>query len=173
MTNNQLQLILGHNVVELHFVRRHPKLGWANIRGMLTTTNPLLLNSNFGFQVIGFKPPNGVGMGYDYKKYNLCCGYDFFRQEYRVFGAEQVNIHKQWPLTNEEEIAAFQQHFYDYFINMSEDAKLTFMGFTNVVPQKSNPVVSKIQTISRRIKAAYELKKKKLIAWYNKKFFKK
>ncbi len=133
MTNTQLQDLLGKQVVELDFVRRHEKLGWSDIRALLGTTNYELLNSQFGFQVLHFKPPKGVGMGYDYKKYNLCVVWDMFRQEYRVFGAEQANIHKVWELDTPEKIEEFQQYFYDYIINMTNDQKLKFMGYTGEI----------------------------------------
>jgi hypothetical protein len=69
----------------------------------LGTTNYELLNGPFGYSVLRFQPPKGVGMGYNYKAKNLCVVWDFFRQEYRVFGAEQVRIRKVFDLTNEEE----------------------------------------------------------------------
>jgi hypothetical protein len=137
VNNGQLQPIIGANVVELDFVRRHPKLGWSDIRGMFGTTNPGLLNSDFGFQVIHFKPPKGVGMGYDYRSKNLCVIFDIFRQEYRVFGAEQVNIHKTWPLGTEEEVEEFKAYFYEFIINMSNAQKIKFMGY---VGGKARPV---------------------------------
>lgn len=129
MNNHSLQAILGKNVVELTFVRRHEKLGWNDIRGLLGTTNYELLNGPFGYSVLKFKPPKGVGMGYDYKSKNLCVVWDFFRQEYRVFGAEQVQIRKVYDLTNEEDTERFYDWFYNYIINMSEQQKLDFMGY--------------------------------------------
>jgi len=190
VNNHQLQSILGTNVVELNFVRRHPKLGYSNIAGMFGTTNPALLNSPFGFQVIHFRPPLGVGMGYDYKSKNLCVIFDMFRQDYRVFGAEQVDIHKQWPLTNEEEIVAFEKYFYDYIINMSEDAKEKFIGFVSIVPVKPKPPVTSIaKSINKAaasfrkppkvnknqnwVKAAYASVAKGAKAWFNKYFGRK
>jgi len=129
VTNLQLQGILGNNVVELTFERRHPKLGWSNVRGLLGTTNYPLLNGEFGHNVLHFQPPKGVGMGYDYKKYGLCVVWDIFRQEYRVFGAEQVNIRQQFPLSTPEETEQFMQYFYEHIINMSNQQKLDFMGY--------------------------------------------
>jgi len=129
MTNSSLQKILADNVVELTFVRRHQKPGWNDIRGLLGTTNYELLNGPFGFSVLRFQPPKGVGMGYNYRAKNLCVVWDFFRQEYRVFGAEQVSIRKVFDLKNEEEKEKFYDWFYDYIINMSEQQKLDFMGY--------------------------------------------
>lgn len=129
MTNSSLQKILADNVVELTFVRRNQKKGWNDIRGLLGTTNYELLNGPFGYSVLRFQPPKGVGMGYNYKAKNLCVVWDFFRQEYRVFGAEQVRIRKVFDLTNEEEKDKFYEWFYDYIINMTEQQKLDFMGY--------------------------------------------
>jgi hypothetical protein len=129
MNNGSLQNILGSNVVELTFVRRHEKLKYNNIRGLLGTTNYELLNGPFGYSVLRFQPPSGVGMGYDYKSKNLCVVWDFFRQEYRVFGAEQVKIRKLFDLTNEEEKEKFYEWFYEYIINMSSEQKEDFMGY--------------------------------------------
>lgn len=164
MHNGQLQPIIGTHVVELDFVRRHPKLGWSDIRGMFGTTNPALLNSDFGFQVVHFKPPIGVGMGYDYKSKNLCVIFDLFRQEYRVFGAEQVNIHKKWPLTTEEEIEEFKSYFYEYILNMSNSQKLKFMGYVGrpvsiTPPQTKTPTGAPAPyqpSIPERLKAKFK-----------------
>lgn len=157
MVNSQLQTILGRNVVELTFVRRHPKLGWSNVRGLFGTTNPTLLNSEFGFQVLHFRPPLGVGMGYDYKSKGLCVVWDIFRQEYRVFGAEQVNIRKQFDVSTDQGILDFHDYFYEYIINMSEDEKLDFMGYTGDYTTIQNPSVSPQtkQTIFSRLKSGF------------------
>lgn len=175
MTNSNLQAILGNNVVELTFVRRHPKLGWSNVRGLFGTTNFPLLNGQFGSQVLHFVPPKGVGMGYDYKKYNLCVVWDMFRQEYRVFGAEQVQIRKQFDLSTPEAQTEFEQYFYDYIINMSQQDKLDFIGYVgesvvasqlsqqeaqkaasaaqaNTAPTKEKPLTNRITNIYGKIK---------------------
>jgi len=129
MNNHSVQNLLANNVVELTFVRRHEKLGWNNVRGIIGTTNYALLNSEFGFQVLHFKPPIGVGMGYNYKSKNLCVIWDFFRQEYRVFGAEQVTLRKLFDVNDPEKEEEFYDWFYDHIISMSEQQKLDFMGY--------------------------------------------
>ena len=152
MNNHSLQKLIGSKVLELDFVRRHPLLGWSDIRGMFGTTNPTLLNSDFGFQVLHFQPPKGVGMGYDYKAKNLCVIWDIFRQEYRVFGAEQVNIHKQWNLDTEEDIQIFHNYIYNEIMKMSKADKLKFMGYigqaaaTVQQTQKEQPPVAQSWT---------------------------
>lgn len=169
MNNFGLQKMLAENVVELTFVRRHEKRGWNNIRGLLGTTNYELLNGPFGFGVLHFRPPIGVGMGYNYKAKNLCVVWDFFRQEYRVFGAEQVRIRKLFDLSKEEEKEKFYEWFYDYIINMSEQQKFDFMGYEGeayatlqdakrtaqkVQQQASEPITPK-PSIPQRIKGVY------------------
>lgn len=128
MNNSSVQSMLGNNVVELTFVRRHEKYGWDNVRGLLGTTNYKLLNGDFGNQVVHFRPPNGRGMGYDYKSKNLCVVWDFFRQEYRVFGAESVHIRQLFDLTDPDEEAAFYDWFNQFIIGMSDREKLKFIG---------------------------------------------
>jgi hypothetical protein len=129
MNNSSVQQMLGQNVVELTFVRRHEKLQWNDVRGLLGTTNYELLNGPFGNTVLHFRPPNGRGMGYDYKSKNLCVVWDFFRQEYRVFGAEQVKIRQLFDLSDPDKMQEFYDWFYEYIINMSNDQKNDFMGY--------------------------------------------
>lgn len=170
MNNSQLQSILGNNVVELTFVRRHPRLGWSDIRGMFGTTNFPLLNGDFGSQVLHFRPPIGVGMGYDYKAYNLCVVWDIFRQEYRVFGAEQVEIRKQFPLTTPEEQEQFQQYFYDYIIGMSDQQKNDFMGYIgNLAVPKQVAQGAPAPKVPNKLAAIYNNLKDKFSNFFNKK----
>lgn len=176
MNNSQLQAILGSNVVELTFVRRHPKLGWSNVRGLFGTTNFPLLNGEFGSQVLNFMPPKGVGMGYDYKQYGLCVVWDMFRQEYRVFGAEQVSIRKQFPLTTPEDQQAFMDYFYEFIIGMSNQDKLDFMGYigNSIIPQQmaqqqaqKEPEQSPNKpTISSKLAGAYQNVKNKIMKFF-------
>lgn len=171
MNNAVLQNILGTHVVELEFTRRHPKLGWSDIRGLFGTTNPELLNSDFGFQVLHFRPPNGAGMGYDYRSKGLCVVWDIFRQEYRVFGAEQISWHRKWPLTTPDEIEEFKKYFVDYIINLSDDKKYAFMGYIGFEQPKPN-ASPQVQSRWNKIKTGIQNKVQGFIsAW--KKFFKK
>jgi len=161
--------MLAENVVELTFVRRHEKRGWNNIRGLLGTTNYELLNGPFGFSVLHFQPPKGIGMGYNYKAKNLCVVWDFFRQEYRVFGAEQVRIRKLFNLTDEKEKEKFYEWFYDNLINMTDQQKFDFMGYegeayatlqdakrnAQKVQQQASEPIKQTPSIPQRIKGVY------------------
>jgi hypothetical protein len=147
VNNYNLQALLGSKVLELNFVRRHPKFGWSNVRGLFGTTNPKLLNSEFGQRVLHFIPPKGVGMGYDYKSKGLCVAWDLFRQEYRVFGAEQVVIKQQWDLKTDEQITEFENYMYQYILTMSNEDKIDFMGYIGTTA--SNMPVQKPLTINK------------------------
>lgn len=174
MTNSSVQALLGNNVVELTFIRRHESLGWRNVRALLGTTNYPLLNGPFGASVLHFRPPNGRGMGYDYKSKNLCVVWDFFRQEYRVFGAEQVSIRQVFDLSKKESEDEFYEWFYKYIATMSEDQKLNFMGYEGESfasmqlarreSQKAQATVAAAPkpTISSRVSDVYKTFKNKL-----------
>jgi len=138
MNNSELQSLLGAQVLELSFVRRHPKLGWMDIRGMFGTTNYQLLNGPFGHEVLGFVPPKGVGMSYDYKAKGLCVVWDIFRREYRVFGAEQVDITRRYDLNTPEDQAFFEQYMYDKILTMTTDEQNAFMGYIGMANVQSN-----------------------------------
>ncbi len=140
MNNNHLQHLIGTHVVELEFTRRHHKLGWSDIRGLFGTTNPDLLNSEFGYQVLHFQPPSGAGMGYNYKAKGLCVAWDIFRQEFRVFGAEQIKWHRKWPLDTPEQQEEFKQYFIDYIINLSHPKRLAFMGYIGFEARKNQKI---------------------------------
>jgi hypothetical protein len=183
VNNSTLQKILAENVVELTFVRRHERRKWNNIRGLLGTTNYELLNGPFGFAVLHFQPPKGVGMGYDYKAKNLCVVWDFFRQEYRVFGAEQVRIRKLFNLTNEDEKKKFYDWFYEYIINMTDQEKNNIMGYegeayaalqdarrnAQKVQQKASEPVKHTPSIPQRIKGVYNNIRKYISGFLGKK----
>lgn len=128
-TNSSLQLFLATNVCEITFLRRHSKPHWYDIRGLLGTTNYPLLNTLLGKRILNFKPPMGIGMGYDYKAKNLCVVWDIFRQEYRVFGAEHAVVKSHMPVTTDAERRDFWKYFQAYVANMTNDQKLKFMGY--------------------------------------------
>jgi len=176
VNNAALQAILGSKVVELSFVRRHPKLGWSNIRSLLGTTNYELLNGDFGSQVLLFQPPIGVGMGYNYKAKGLCVVWDILRQDYRVFGSEQVVIKQQWDLDTEEDQEIFKQYFYDNIIHMSNQAKIDFMGYVGmpaaIIPNKPktvSPHTPAQPTIGAKIKDKFDGFFKRVRSWFDRK----
>lgn len=181
MNNGQLQNLLGSNVLELTFVRRHPSLGWSDIRGLFGTTNFPLLNGEFGHNVLQFQPPKGIGMGYDYRSKGLCVVWDLFRQEYRVFGAEQVEIRKQFPLSTPEEEQEFLDYFNEFIAVMPKQQKLDFMGYigNSIIPQQvsqqlaqkraKQQEVAKEPTISNKLSNIYQGLKSRMSSFFKKK----
>ncbi len=125
----QLQALLGANVVEAKFVRRHDKPGWSEVRGAFVTTNAPLLNSDLGLNTLNFKRPKGIGMGYDPRQYNLVVAWDLFRQEYRCFAVESSNILNFYDVPTDEKRMEFWQFFRDYIMKLSNDEKLIYMGY--------------------------------------------
>lgn len=125
----QLQALLGANVVEAKFIRRHEKYGWSEVRGAFVTTNWELLNSDLGLNTLNFKRPKGIGMGYDPRDYNLVVSWDLFRQEYRCFGVENSNIVNFYDVSSDEKRIEFWQFFRDYIMKLSNDEKLIYMGY--------------------------------------------
>lgn len=124
-----MQLLLQKSVIEARFTRRHPKLTWSNVRGAFLTTNWELLNSKSGRNTLNFNPPNGRGMGYDHRKYNLVVGWDIFRQEYRVFGVENSVILKIHDVSNDANRALFWLYFQDRIMQLTSKEKLIYMGY--------------------------------------------
>lgn len=123
------QALLGANVIEARFTRRHDKPGWSGVRGAYVTTNWELLNGDLGLKTLNFKKPNGRGMGYDPKQYNLVVGWDLFRQEFRCFGVENSEIRNFYSVENDVDRAEFWQFFRDYIMQLSPNEKLIYMGY--------------------------------------------
>lgn len=123
------QTLLQKNVVEVIFNRRHHKPGWSGSRGAFITTNWELLNSDIGDKTLNFKPPKGVGMSYDHRKYNLVVGWDLFRQDWRVFGVENSNIRNFYDVSDDQGRAEFWLYLREYIMKLSSNEKLVYMGY--------------------------------------------
>jgi hypothetical protein len=130
VTRASLQRLLGSNVVELRFVRRHKKPYWGDVRGLIGTTSPKILTSELGTKVLNFVPPKGIGMAYNYKKRNLAMTWDIFRQEYRVFPVETTVLVNYYPVKTDEQIDQFWKFFAESISKMSQNEKLLYMGYT-------------------------------------------
>ena len=68
--------------------------------------------------------------------------WDIFRHGYRVFGAEQVDIRKQWDVSTPEGVESFKDYFYESIINMSEQEKMDWMGYLGQQKIIQNPKIS-------------------------------
>ena len=127
LSRDGLQRLLQDAVVELHFVRRHKKRGYADTRRMLCTNDFELLNSIPGRTALNFKPPTGPPP-YDifhYSRYNLVCAFDMFWQDYRMIPMESVNIITVLPTKPPDE---FWKYFNEYLAKMSALDKINTMN---------------------------------------------
>ena len=88
----------------------------------------MVLNSDLGVNVLNFRPPNGVGMGYDHRQYNLVVSFDIFRQAYRCFGVENSLILNYYDVTTPKSRIEFWIYFAERFYNMPTSEKLLYMG---------------------------------------------
>lgn len=128
-TMDAFQRLLQKNVVEARFIRRHEKPQWSTVRGAFLTTNWELLNDELGFRTLNFRPPNGRGMGYNHRDYNLIVGWDLFRQEYRVFGVENSVILNFYDVSDDEGRTKFWLFFRERIMQLTNREKLIYMGF--------------------------------------------
>ena len=127
-----LQNLLKKNVAEVSFIRRHDKPLWSGIRGAFVTTNYELLNSDIGYSFLNFKPPNGKGMSYNHRLYNLVVGWDLFRQEYRVFSVEGAYVKRFYDVSTDEDRINFWLNFRERASQLTNREKLIYMGYTGL-----------------------------------------
>lgn len=118
--------IMRNNVVEFKWIRRIPKTGAAITRRALGTNNHTLLNSEFGFKVLNFKPPTQPNP-INQTAHNLVTYWDIFRQEYRNSSCESLHMVNIIPVTNPDEINKWWIYFRDTIRDMTPDQKLQFM----------------------------------------------
>lgn len=118
--------VLQNNVVEFKWVRRIPKTGAAITRRALGTNSYKILNSEFGFKVLRFKPPTEPNP-IDQLTHNLVTYWDVFRQEYRNSACESLYMIKLIPVTNDQEVNRFWMYFRDSIKNMTQQQKIEFM----------------------------------------------
>lgn len=124
-----LRLLLQRNVVELKFVRRHPKPNWSDTRRMLCTNCRPFLNSLAGRITLKFNPPTHPP-AYDAKAYNLVCAFDCIFLQYRMIPVESVVIVAAYPVYKLSD----QKKFWEWFSQngglayWSEDQKIRFMN---------------------------------------------
>lgn len=118
--------ILKNNIVEFKWVRRNPKTGAAITRRALGTNNYKVLNSEFGYKVLNFKPPTQPNV-INQTAYNLVTYWDIFRQEYRNSACESLYMIKIIPITNDDEINKWWIFFRDTLRDMTPQQKIQFM----------------------------------------------
>lgn len=118
--------ILKNNIVEFKWVRRNHKTGAAITRRALGTNNHQVLNSEFGYKILNFRPPTQPNP-IDTSAYNLVTYWDVFRQEYRNSACESLYMVKIIPVTNPTEINKWWIFFRDVIRDMTPQQKIQFM----------------------------------------------
>ena len=119
--------LLNNNVVELVFVRRHPKAGFPRTRRMFCTNSKALLLSISGKIALHHKAPTGAGLKYIPSMKNLVVTWDIMMQDYRQIPLEGVHVKQLHPVGNEQEIEKFWEFFRDVLSKMSAEEKISFM----------------------------------------------
>lgn len=84
--------LLERNVVEIKFERRREKIGWPPTRRMLCTNSLDILQSNNGINVLGWRPPKGVGLNFNPTIKNLIVAWDIFKRDYRLITMDDCNL---------------------------------------------------------------------------------
>ena len=100
MTSQALEQLLLNNVLDVRFVRRVPVANKPSTRRMLCTKSYELLNSTNGRVVLNYKPPKHQKK-LNEQKHNACVVWDILMQDYRIISAEQVNVIRVIPATEE------------------------------------------------------------------------
>ncbi len=127
LTWSSLKMLSKQNVLELKFLRRHPKPGWKPTRRMLCTNATNILNSAPGHIALHFKPPTHPPVVSE-AQHNMVTVWDILWQEYRNVSCEWVDVITVIPVKTKEEQANFWQYFTKYLESMSADNKLVFMN---------------------------------------------
>lgn len=116
-----LKALQQRNVVEIKFMRRHPKPGHPPTRRMLCTGCLSLLNSPPGRIALNFRPAyNRPAFNPDTK--NLVITWDIFMQDYRSINMTACELLAVIP------ISQFWTVFNQKLALMSPQAKMKFMN---------------------------------------------
>lgn len=121
MSRASLTTLLQHNVAEIKFMRRRPKVGAPPTRRMLCTSDMQLLNSPQGRIALNFRP------AFKHQKYNLVVkdlvlAWDIFMQDYRLISMEACELITAIPT------AGFWQFFNSRIALMTTKTKIDFMN---------------------------------------------
>ena len=121
---NALIHALRTNVVEVKFVRRHPKVGYAITRRMLCTNDQQLLESIPGKLALHYKAPKGVPRYYA-SQHNLVTTWDIFMQHWRNISVES---HDVIAMISTRPADNFWTYFNNQLAKMSQQSKIDFMN---------------------------------------------
>jgi len=117
-----LESLLLQNVLDLRFVRRSPAPGRPPTRRILCTKSYTLLSSTNGRIVLNYNPPAGKKQ-FNEAKENACVVWDILMQDFRVISADEVDVIKTIPATDE-----FWEYFNDEVLPLTGAQKLNYMN---------------------------------------------
>jgi len=121
-----LKGLLLTGVVELTFVRRHPKANWGGVRRILCTNSRELLTGITGKVALHFRPPSHTP-SYPAHQYGLVTAWDLLWQDYRQIDVKSAYVVAVMPLKTQKDIDDFWIYFNDVLQKMSPDMKNKFM----------------------------------------------
>jgi hypothetical protein len=121
VTRPTLESLLLRNVVDLRFVRRSPAPGRPPTRRMLCTKSYDLLGSTNGRIVLNYRPPKNPKQINESKE-NVCVVWDILMQNYRVVSADEVDVIKTIPATDE-----FWSYFNKEILPLTASQKMAYM----------------------------------------------
>lgn len=131
-----LKALLFSHVVELKFMRRHPRQD-TNTRRMLCTGaypnfhNNKFLNSASSKYALNYRLPKGQ-IPYPPKPYynpdakNLVICWDILMQDYRCINIRNCNVIRVFPVSTDEDIKKFWEYFNKHLYGMSSEQKMDF-----------------------------------------------
>lgn len=121
VTRPTLESLLLRNVLDLRFVRRTAAPGRPPTRRMLCTKSYDLLSSTNGRVVLNYRPPKS-GKQVNEAKENVCVVWDILMQNYRVISADEVDVIKTIPATEE-----FWKYFNKEVLPLTASQKIAYM----------------------------------------------
>ena len=125
LSTTGLMGLLHTNVAELRFRRRIVKPGYNDYRRMLCTTDPILLNSIGGKNILNYAPPHGGHLKYSPFAKNLVIVWDIFMQDYRAVNCNDCDVVSVIQSTPPEK---FWDYFNEQIIHMSAGEKMAFQN---------------------------------------------
>jgi hypothetical protein len=121
VTRPTLESLLLRNVIDLRFVRRTPSPGRPSTRRMLCTKSYDLLGSTNGRIVLNYRPPKNPKQINESKE-NACVVWDILMQNYRVVSADEIDVIKTIPATDE-----FWSYFNKEILPLTASQKMAYM----------------------------------------------
>lgn len=121
---NGLKQLCATNVVELRFNRRRPQGYNFPHRRMICTTDPAILDSQLGIEILNFKRPF-TNASYNAASKNLLTVWDIIMQDWRNIPVESVDVVATVPTKPPEK---FWEYFNKVIVKMTARQKANFIN---------------------------------------------